>query len=383
MSASAAGVFRRGTDALASVAQGDTAWGHFTRRHAIALLFMREHVPALRDLERGPWAILQAIAAHWQGSRIDAFPGQERLSMLCGYDARSVRNFPKRLQACKVLKVLRVKLPDGTARLHYEPGPSLLAAVDQFHSRYSDARAPTKEAASKGGEVRRMRAKPLAMEDGLRRGCRRIADCPEARDSALLPEPPATISGGGAATVSGELPDLRDQKNTSFCLSDGPEGLASSEVPKLDASELDRDIAREALGTLRERRFGRRVKLFESNVVAMVTACVSAIAGDRETKLRAQLDAIEHAFRKSRGAPTPSYIWGNIDHFLEHEAGGRSARVEGEQARVRKQNVAEAERSRAREWARREREACPPPPEVLQFIEDFGRGRDISWWRRA
>jgi len=57
----------RDTDSPPVVAKGDGAWGHFTRRHAIALLFMRVHVPALRDLERGPWAILQAIAAHWQG----------------------------------------------------------------------------------------------------------------------------------------------------------------------------------------------------------------------------------------------------------------------------------------------------------------------------
>lgn len=55
----------RGGEPPPGVAQGDGAWGHFTRRHAVALLFMREHVPALRDLERGPWACLQAIAPHW------------------------------------------------------------------------------------------------------------------------------------------------------------------------------------------------------------------------------------------------------------------------------------------------------------------------------
>jgi hypothetical protein len=107
----------------------------------------------------------------------------------------------------------------------------------------------------------------------------------------------------------------------------------------------------------------------------MVAACVSAIDGDRETKIRAQLDAIEHAFSVSRGTPTPSFVWGNIDHFLEHEAGGRSARLEGARARLRQERDAEAERSRAREWSRQERAACAPPPEVLEFIEGLQRGK--------
>jgi hypothetical protein len=121
-------------------------------------------------------------------------------------------------------------------------------------------------------------------------------------------------------------------------------------------------VAREVLGTLRERRFGHRVRLFDTKVVAMVAACVSAIDGDRETKIRAQLDAIEHAFSVSRGTPTPSFAWGNIDHLLEHEAGGRSARLEGARARLRQERDAEAERSRAREWSRQERAACPRRP---------------------
>jgi hypothetical protein len=33
----------RGADTPPVVAQDDGSWGHFTRRHAIALLFMREH----------------------------------------------------------------------------------------------------------------------------------------------------------------------------------------------------------------------------------------------------------------------------------------------------------------------------------------------------
>jgi len=255
--------------------------------------------------------------------------------------------------------VIRLNLPDGTARLHYEPGPALLAAVEQFDARYSDERPKPVEAAPNGRtEVRRLRAKPLASAGGQRHQ-----------------QPPEVVSGGGAAAISGELPDPRDQKNTSFCLATEPEARASNAEPSLQTSEVDRDVAREALGILRERRFGHRVGLFDTKVVAMVAACVSTIDGDRETKLRAQVDAIEHAFGVSRGTPTPTFVWGNIDHFLDHETQGRSARVEHERAQARQAGAVEAERLRARELSRQEREACAPPPEVLQFMAEFQRGK--------
>ncbi len=346
-------------DAPPTAAPGDPAWAHFTRRHALALLYMREHVPALRDLERGPWACLLAIAPHWQGGRRDAFPGQERLARLSGYDARSIREFTKQLEACGVLDVSRHKLPDGTARLHYEPGPALLAGVELFGARYSDERPKPVEVAPNGPARGGLRAKPLAPADHP----------PPQRQRSEV------VSGGGPAAISGELPDPRDQKNTSFCSAVEPEAGASNHEPGPEPSELDRDVAREALGVLRERRFGRRVGLFDTKVVAMVAACASAIDGDRETKLRAQRDAIEHAFAVSRSTPTPSFVWGSIDHFLNHETHGRRARVEAERAGARQARAAEAERSRARERSRLEREACAPPPEVLQFMAEFPRGK--------
>src|SRR6185369_7438943 len=139
-------------------------------------------------------------------------------------------------------------------------------------------------------------------------------------------------------------------------------------------SELDRDVAVEALTTLRERRFGSRARVFDATVVAMVTACTSAIDGDRAIRLRAQLDAIEHAFSVSRGAPSPSYIWGSVDHFLAHEASGRRARLETERARAVRAREAHVQREGGRE-SRQRREECGPPPEVLKFIERFGRGK--------
>lgn len=101
----------------------DRAWGHFTRRHALALMFMREYVPAVRILGRGPWVSLQQIAPHWQAGRRVAYPGQERLAMLAGYDVRSIRTFTKVLAAAGLLQLVRLRLPDGTERVYYEPGP--------------------------------------------------------------------------------------------------------------------------------------------------------------------------------------------------------------------------------------------------------------------
>jgi hypothetical protein len=154
-----------------------------------------------------------------------------------------------------------------------------------------------------------------------------------------------------------------------------PEAGASNDAPGPEPSDLDRDVAREVLGVLRERRFGRRVGLFDTKIVAMVSECASAIDGDRETKLRAQLDAIDHAFAVSRSTPTPSFVWGSLDHFLNHETQGRRARVEAERARARQARAAEAERLRARDLARQERDGCGPAPEVLQFMAEFQRGQ--------
>lgn len=354
----AAGLLGRGNDAPSTVAQPDGGWGHFTRRHAVALLFMREHVPALRDLERGPWACLLAIAPHWQAGRMDAFPGQERLAMLSGYDSRSIRDFTKQLEASGVLNVVRVKLTDGTARLHYEPGPVLLNAVEQFDARYSDGAKPEAAAVEERTAVRGIRAK-----------------------RAHPPEPPEVVSGGGPAAISGELSDRRDQNSSS--LDAAPGALASNGEAGSQASETDRSVAREVLGVLRERRFGRRGGLFDAKVVAMVAACVSVVDGDRKTKLRAQLDAIEHAFSVSRDTPTPSYIWGSVDHFLGHEAQGRGARVAAERARAQHSRSAQAERLLARELSRQEREACAPPPEVLEFLEAFQRGHQTPQFLRS
>jgi hypothetical protein len=361
----------------------DEAWAHFTRRHAIAFMFMREHVRAVRKLGRGPWASLQAIAAHWQAGRTDAYPGQDRLAMISGYDPRSIRVFVAELENWGLVRLVRGRRPDGTAIIHYEPGPALLAAVERFDAKYSDERAHLREAVPpEQQEHGGVRARPLAAVD--EQGRRRVAGQLDREAHAHSPDLAEVPSGGHSEVASGELSDPRDQKNSSS-LSRSPLGNAgNNKEAGSKGSKMDREIALEALAALRERRFGRGVRLFDTRVVATVAACVSAIEGDREAKLRAQFDAIEHAVAVSRGGPSPNYIWGDVDHFLEHELCGRKARLERERARVRQARAAEAERLRALEGARLEREACGPPPEALRFMaelgirSDFGRGKSQS-----
>lgn len=354
------------------------AWAHFTRRHAIALVFMRERVPAVRRLGRGAWALLQAIAAHWQAGRTDAYPGQDRLAMISGYDPRSIRGFVRTLEDQGLVRLVRGRRPDGTAIIHYEPGPALLAAVEQFDAKYSDERERNPEAIPCGQQGRGGdRARPLAAGD--RQGRRRVAERLDREEHEHSPELAEGASGGHAEVASGELSDLRDQKNSSS-FSRFERENASNDEQGLNGSEMDREIALEVLATLRERRFGRGVRLFDAKVVGLVAACVSAIEGDRETKMRAQLDAIEHAFAVSRGNPTPTYIWSSIDHFFEHELCGRKARLEREGALARQARAAEGERVRASAMARLEREACGPTPAALRLMAelgirtDFGRG---------
>ncbi|MFZ5894786.1 MAG: hypothetical protein ACOY0T_27230 [Myxococcota bacterium] len=190
------------------------------------------------------------------------------------------------------------------------------------------------------------------------------------------PKQAEVASGGDAAMVPAELPDLEDLKTHSSSSRVGPEKLRCAEQEQgSKISETDWEIAFEVLAMLRERRFGRGARLFEANVLEMVATCVSVVEGDREAKRRAQLDAIEHAFGVSHGAPTPSYIWGSIDHFLEHEARGRTARLHLERAQARRAHAAAGQRQQARVRSLQGEEVCGITPQALRFIDEFGRKR--------
>jgi hypothetical protein len=335
---------------------------------------MRKHVSAFRHLEKGPWACLQAIAVHWQGGRRGAYPGQERLSMLSGYDVRSIRSFVKVLESRGFLDIVRLKVADRTARLYYEPGPLLLTAVDQFDRRYTDDRATLSESPPNARTGVHPRHAQLSTEtkDAAEKS-EHVRRAGKHAESRFSPHAPEMASAGPAAIASGELPDLKELSNSSSSLVSASEGGANEEED-LNASQIDREVAREALAALRKRRFGCVAGLFDTKDLALASACATAVTGDRETKMRAQQDAIAHAFEISKGNPTPRYIWGNIDHFLEHAASGRIARLEHDKTRARQERALEAEREGAREHSRRERGRCRMPLEARNLVEELQRG---------
>jgi hypothetical protein len=272
------------------------------------MVYAREHRPEIRALERGPWALLQAIAPHWQG-RTEAFPGQDRLALLTGYDVRSVRHFTDTLEGAGLVRLRRERRPDGSERIHYAPGPALIAAAEAFRGRYPEC------------------AKPLS-----------DVPMPIARQA----HPPETLSGRPAEAVSGELSDLEDRRepSSSCARSTAP---ANEEQAAGEISEIDRDVARAALAEHRRRRFpDRSATLFDAKDVATVAACSSAIGGDGEAKLRAQLDALEGAFVASKGAPTVRYVWGSLDYFFGHELRGRLCREQAAQERARRASAGPA-----------------------------------------
>jgi hypothetical protein len=62
----------------------------------------------------------------------------------------------------------------------------------------------------------------------------------------------------------------------------------------------------------------------------MVARCAAAIDGDRDVRLQALRDSIIGAFSASKdGPPTSRFIWGKLEHFVEHvERGRRKAQAE-------------------------------------------------------
>jgi hypothetical protein len=105
-----------------------------------------------------------------------------------------------------------------------------------------------------------------------------------------------------------------------------------TEQEQPSATREDREIARIALAERMKRRHPKRPppRWFDRADVEMVAGCTAAIDGDRETKVRAHREAIDGAFQASKeGPPTARFIWGKLEHFLEHlDRGGRRARAE-------------------------------------------------------
>jgi hypothetical protein len=245
-----------------------------------------------------------AIACYWQ-SNAEAWPSQETIAGFSGYSSRAVRDYVEALEGVGIVRLRRERRPNGSERLYYAPGPVTLQELAAFVHRFPNVPA---------------KATP--------------AHPPEA-SSAALPNPPEVASGASPEASSVEP---RDQDLELSSCASGEHGRqpAPAEEEKPRVTREDREIARTALAERMKRKRPKRPppRWFDRAEVEMVAECTAGIEGDREAKLRAHRDAIDGAFQASKdGPPTARFIWGKLEHFLEHaERGERRARAEQREA---------------------------------------------------
>jgi Helix-turn-helix domain len=260
--------------------------------------------PAFAALAKGPWALFIAIAVHWQGNA-EAWPSQETLARFSGWSSRAVRDQADTLERGGFIRLRRERRGDGSERIFYAPGLVTLLELAAFVERFP-----------------RERAKPLPREP--------IHAAPEMPPPA--PTPPEGPSGSPPEGPSMELRD-QDQIKPSSCEARQASALTGAEEQqRIEVGAEDREVARRALEERMQRKHPTRPapRWFDAGELALVVACSSAIEGNDETKVQAHREAIVGAFLVSKdGPPTVRFIWGKLDHFLDHvERGRRKLRAE-------------------------------------------------------
>jgi len=270
-----------------------------------ALLDVRARSAPFRRLAKGPWALFIAIAVHWQ-SNAEAWPSQAALARFSGWSTRAIRDHTDALEHAGFLRVRRERRGDGAERIFYAPGLVTLAALAAFVDRF-----------------------PRERGAWLHRPPRDDVAAPVI--SAALPE--ATAAAPPEA-IAEELTDQDPEEPCScgLAVAAAPTRatLPATEEQQATIADEDREAARVALSErIRRKHPGRAApRWFDAGELAMVAACASALDGDRDAKLRGVLDAIAGAFAVSRdGPPTVRFIWGKLDHFLDHVERGRRRRL--------------------------------------------------------
>ncbi len=264
-------------------------------RDAFGIAQLAMHArPAFAGLSQGPWALLWAIAAHWQLEE-ECWPSQQRLAALVHVDAeRSVRRWTSILQRAGFLDLRRERRRDGSERIFYAPGPVFLSELGTWVD------SPM---------VSLPRPKTLG---------RSVAHPPDAGS--------VTVS----APQSGEPGS--QEKQPSFLaqsLPVVPVGSSSTEEKKpIAGGDVLVERARGALAARRVRRHpGRHLSVTATRQeIALVVACAAALDGSGEARRLALRDALEGAWETSSGPPSVKFIFGSVEHFLSHEARGRTAR---------------------------------------------------------
>jgi hypothetical protein len=264
-------------------------------------------------LGKGPWAVFIGIACHLQLNP-EAWPSQDTIARFSGFSVRAVRDYVAELERGGFLSVRRERRPDGGERILYAPGPVTLCELAAFNEEFPKDRP-------------KVLRPPYT--DATTRTVVRIPN-----------DPPAPAASPLAEAAAAEPPD-RDQIKPSSCRTTaGPPSAASAEEQQAFAvAPEDQEIARQGLAERMKRKHPLRPTpgWFDAAEISLVAACATAMGGDAEAKLLAQRDAITGAFFASRnGPPTVRFIWGNLDHFLDHVERGRRERLADERnARIR------------------------------------------------
>lgn len=92
---------------------------------------------------------------------------------------------------------------------------------------------------------------------------------------------------------------------------------------------MEREIAEGALAELRRRRHPSSAapRWFDSVAIELVARCAREWGGDVAGARLAMQDAISGAWLASKDRPpTVKFIWGTVDHFLDHAHRGQTRR---------------------------------------------------------
>jgi hypothetical protein len=317
----------------------------FRDSFGLALLELRARTAPFQGLAKGPWALFIAIAVHWQGNA-EAWPSQEALARFSGWSSRAVRDQADALEGRGFIRIRRERRPDGSERIFYAPGLVTLSALAYFVERF-----PRERAKSLG--VARPAAEP---------------------DAPPTPAHPAEASSAAPPEeVSMERID-QDQIEPSSCGAhvEAAAAMRPTEEEQGQVTREDEEVARRALVERMAKKHPTSTapRWFDAGELAMVSACAAAIEGNVDAKVLAQRDAIAGAFLASKdGPPTVRFIWGKLDHFLDHVERGRRRRLADERAARRSPEASE------HHSGARLAQPTPIPGEVIAELERlFGPG---------
>jgi hypothetical protein len=313
-----------------------------------------------RELRAAPWAVWQYVAQCWRLNP-DSWPSQATIGKHTRYDERTVRTCLKELIGLGLLRVSRREhvwsQRHGTVieRVYYVPGPVALLALEAWAARWPKGEDAPEARPARVTAIRPTLA-PLPDRGSGGLPDRGSAEPHSSRSLTFSPQaeprplPPPAIAGElVAALPSG-------QENTTAA-SPGlerptPIRSGSNDPERIDSSRSGSDVGDLSLDALAihhaKKRPGQRPpRIWDQDAIDTVRACLAKLS-DRPLDEQRELvrDAIAGGIVRSReGFPTIRFLFGSVEHFLDHADAGKSARFLAV-ARARQKRAAEERQER-------------------------------------